>query len=119
MLFDALQTRTLFLIHGDAVMVAIPTAVSVCWKLIMIGLELVPKKLQDASRNPSKEERSDTFGRDLFLWLLGLFRDGYRSTLTVHDLDQLDQCLSSATVHDTFIEIWKKSKLFLAQNSTH
>jgi hypothetical protein len=110
MLFDAVQTRTLFLIHGDAIWVAIPTAISVCWKSLLIGLELVPKELQDASWNPSKEERSDTFGRDLFLWLLSLFRNGYRTTLTVHDLDKVDQCLNSATLHDDFIRTWQKSK---------
>ena len=109
MLFDAVQTRTLFLIHDDAILAAIPTAISVCWKLLLIGLELVPKELLDPSWNPSKEERSNTFGRHLFLWLLGLFRNGYRTTLTVHDLDKVDQYLSSATLHDDFIQTWEKS----------
>ena len=109
MLFDAVQTRTLFLIHDDAILVAVPTVISVCWKLLLIGLELVPKDLLDASWNPSKEERSDTFGRHLFLWLLGLFRNGYRTHLTVHNLDRVDQYLSSAKLHDDFIWTWDKS----------
>jgi ATP-binding cassette subfamily C (CFTR/MRP) protein 1 len=108
-LFGFVQIRTLFILSGNKA-VAISTTISVPLKVILILLELTRKKgsLKDATFKASEEELSSTFGRDFFWWLTSLLRRGYSSIIAVSDLDEVEHSVSSAKVHQDFVQTWER-----------
>ncbi|KAJ6006036.1 multidrug resistance-associated protein [Penicillium sp. IBT 35674x] len=99
LLFDIVQTRTLWLARdrAESLIPSLFTA-SVAVKTTMLLLESLGKRkyFSDKYRNLSQERTSGIFNRSFMWWLNRLFYAGFRSLLTVGDLDVLDKPLESA-----------------------
>ena len=106
LLFDAVRTRTLWLITGDQIAIIFTTSLAL--KLAILLLEARRKKSYlvstEAQRGP--EETCGAFGRVLFLWLISLINTGYRKILSLKDLYPLDEDLRSETVSARFEDAW-------------
>ncbi|KAJ5802794.1 multidrug resistance-associated protein [Penicillium pulvis] len=99
LLFDIVQTRTLWLARGRAgsLIPSLFTA-SVAIKTWMLLLESLGKRkyLTGTYRGLPLERTSGILDRSLKWWLNRLFHAGFRSLLTVSDLNVLDKPLESA-----------------------
>ena len=112
-MFDAVQVRSLYLAKAYTV-VATLVSTTVALKLVLLLFEGARKtvRVKDKSAGLSLEERSSTFERDFFWWLLSLFRRGYSSVLTIEDLDYVDSDMSSFQRHQYFARNWENCKIY-------
>ena len=106
LLFDIVQTRTLWLLRsssqGDAS--AQLLTVSVVLNAIVLCLESVPKTswIDWESKEHSPEESSNIFSLGVYFWLNRLLFSGYSKVLSVDDLYPLDENIKSSSLYSQF-----------------
>jgi len=106
--FDAVQCRTLWLLHGSSVLVAAFTAM-LSVKLIMLCLEGRSKRtfLRSQWEHMGLESTSGIMNRGLFWWLNGLLKRGFKSMLSVETLYHTDEKLASERLLHKLRQSWK------------
>ncbi|PWY77392.1 ABC transporter-like protein [Aspergillus heteromorphus CBS 117.55] len=110
LLFDAVQLRTLWLMHNQTPLSAIATA-SLATKAILLILEARNKRmvLRQPYRNLSPESVSGILTRGCFWWLNPLLWQGFRTLLSPSDMFQVDSDLSSEFLGRRFLIYWTAS----------
>jgi ATP-binding cassette subfamily C (CFTR/MRP) protein 1 len=111
LLFDAAQSRTLYLRANSNVLAAVFTA-SITLKLALLVLEAQSKRpsLKQPYRNYAREALSGIFNRSFFWWLNPLFIGGFGKVLTLEDLGTIDESLASEPLRDCIQTIWDARK---------
>lgn len=104
LLFDVAITRTLWLARPQPQLAAVFTA-AVAAKAVLLVLEACEK-----TSLPSAESRSSIYSRSFFWWLNPLFLRGYKNTLGLKDLDQLEDPLASERMRENMKIAWEKGK---------
>ncbi|CAI7605239.1 unnamed protein product [Penicillium palitans] len=97
LLFDIVQTRTLWLSYGNLLVPSLFTA-NIAVKTAMVLFESLGKQkhLIGSYQDLPPESTSGIVNRSSMWWLNRLFSTGFRSLLTTEDLDPLDRPLQSA-----------------------
>ncbi|KAF2664072.1 P-loop containing nucleoside triphosphate hydrolase protein [Microthyrium microscopicum] len=110
---DFVRMRTLVKMNVDTIVTAI-SAAAMAAKASLLFLEAQSKTVYfsapDTERPP--QETGGIFNRSVFWWLNSLFLQGYRKVLTLNDLFQLDEELSSEKTLERFERKWKASSDF-------
>ena len=106
--FDAVQCRTLWLLHGWSTLVAVFTAM-LSVKLVMLCLEGQNKRsfLRSAWQHMGPESTSGIFNRGLFWWLNDLLKRGFQTVLLVESLYPTDKKLRSEWLLQKLQISWK------------
>ncbi|KAF7919657.1 hypothetical protein EAE99_008509 [Botrytis elliptica] len=109
LVFDAVQSRTIWLIDNDTAIAGVFTA-SLALKLCMLLLEVREKHhlLYYDDRKHGPEERSGIFNRAVFWWLKDLLVLGRKNILALEDLYPLDEDLSTGDLLPKFQTAWEK-----------
>lgn len=107
LLFDVVQTRTLWLSPGNLLVPSLFTA-SVAAKTVMVLFESLGKQkyLTGPYQGLPPESTSGIVNRSFMWWLNRLFFRGFRSLLTTEDLDHLDKPLKSAATAPKALRAW-------------
>lgn len=107
LLFDVVQTRTLWLSRGNILIHSLFTA-SVVVKTAMALFESLgkQKRLIGSYQNLPPESTSGIVNRSFMWWLNRLFFTGFRSLITFEDLDHLDKPLESAGTAQQASRAW-------------
>ncbi|KAH8698352.1 multidrug resistance-associated protein [Talaromyces proteolyticus] len=107
LLFDVVQTRTLWLSHGNILIPSLFT-VSIAVKTAMVLFESLGKQkhLIGSYQDLPPESTSGIVNRSFMWWLNRLFFTGFRSLLTAEDLDHLDKSLESAGTARKALRAW-------------
>ena len=106
-LFDAVQTRTLWLLSSDVVIASLFTT-GLAAKIILLVLENVEKDkfLLFGRRDRSPEETSGIFSQSLLLWLARILRDGGKRVISMTDLYTLDHRQRTSPLANNFWQQW-------------
>ncbi|KAK5989625.1 ABC multidrug transporter B [Cladobotryum mycophilum] len=106
-LFDAVQTRTLWLKHASTTIPALFTA-SLAIKIGLLALESVEKSryLPPAWSEKSPEEKSGVFSQSLLLWLRRILVEGRKRLIYPNDLYALEPGLETRRLSDIFWKNW-------------
>lgn len=124
LLFDAAQTRTLWLnttTGNDSAITRLTTAAMVM-KAVILLLES-QRKTKWAVFDPDKrspEELAGIFGLGTYMWLNTLFLSGYRQVLGMEDLYPLDSRMKSGQLEEHLASImtgtrWQRQRYGLAK----
>lgn len=107
LLLDVVQTRTLWLSHGNSLIPSLFTA-SVAAKTAMVLFESLGKQshLIGSYQDLPPESTSGIVNRSFMWWLNRLFVTGFQSLLTTKDLDHLDKLLESAGTAQKALRSW-------------
>ncbi|KGO68014.1 ABC transporter, transmembrane domain, type 1 [Penicillium italicum] len=107
LLFDVVQTRTLWLSQGNSLIPRLFTA-NIATKIAMVLFESLEKQkhLVGSYQDLPPESTSGIVNRSFMWWLNRLFFTGFRSLLTPKDLDRLDKPLESAGTAQTASRAW-------------
>lgn len=110
-LFDAVQTRTLWLRDSGVAIPAVFTA-SLSIKLGLLALEAVEKDkfLPESWRDRSPEEKSGIYSKSILLWLRRILTEGRKRIIYPRDLYALDESLDTSRLHAAFWESWSSVK---------
>ncbi|KAF4770080.1 hypothetical protein HAV15_011453 [Penicillium sp. str.  len=106
LLFDAAQSRTLYLSSALSTERAysnlFTTAVAI--KVVVLLLESQQKSrwIDWDKKEHSPEETSGIFSLGVFFWLNRLFLSGYKNVLTINDLYPLDGAMDPTRLHEKF-----------------
>lgn len=111
-LFNAVQTRTVFLLRHTT---NIPATMSAA---LLVGVALLAFEIQDKRRilrqayiSSSKEATSGIISWSIFWWLNSLFRTGFGKLLTWEDIDGIDEQLIGEPLGARMLAAWgKRSK---------
>ncbi len=119
LLFDATQTRTLFMASEarlDFVYCNV-FASTLALKSAILLFESYPKSswLSWDRKEYSPEEVSGVFSIGVFFWLNRLFLRGYNKVLAIVDLYPLDGALNSEKLHERFVANFDRTKLKTGQ----
>lgn len=106
LLFDVAITRTLWLASPQPLLAAVFTA-AVAVKSVLLVLEACEK-----TSLPTAESRSSIYSRVFFWWLNPLFLRGYQNTLSLRDLDKLEDPLASERMSEQMQVAWEKCKSY-------
>lgn len=107
LVLDAARVRTLWLqSYNNAV--ATVTTVSLVLKAVLVVFEAVEKRriLHPKWKSTSPESTSGLFSRSIFWWLNGLFRNGFKNSLSMEDMLPLDKHLTSGYLYDRLHAAW-------------
>ncbi|KAJ5307053.1 hypothetical protein N7508_006068 [Penicillium antarcticum] len=104
------RARTLWLLS------AATPKLAVLWTLICVGraavlsIESVHKtqRVRMAYRQPSKEVTASFWVRSFFIWVIPLFRTGFSTILTVHDMPNVDSSLTGAEAEKKLLTAWSR-----------
>lgn len=110
LLCDAVRLRTLFLMEYPASLV-IPASIHTFLTGLLLLLESLDKRelfYSERDRKLPPEETIGLFGKRLFWYLNGLFRDGYQKILKPADLHSIDADLASKERAAAFQDVWTK-----------
>jgi ATP-binding cassette, subfamily C (CFTR/MRP), member 1 len=110
LVFDIARARTHWLLRQNDAVAATLTVI-VALKLAMLILEATEKRsiLLSIYNGFSTESTSGLFSRALFCWLNPLLLKGFRSVLSVDDLFQISEKLSSIEVTEQIQAGWNGS----------
>lgn len=108
-LFDVAIARTLWLTRAEQPRLPAVFTAAVAAKIILLVLEACEK-----TSVVSAESRSSIYSRSFFWWLGPLLLKGYRSTLGLKDLDQLEDPLASERLCENMKEAWEQGKYSVA-----
>ncbi|GES61683.1 ABC transporter [Aspergillus terreus] len=110
-LFDAVQSRSLWLRNTDAPIAATFTAALAVKLIITVpeGQEKQPS-LQGQGTKLSPETTSSIYNRTVFWWLNRLFLTGYKGTLRLGDLYPLEPEMASANLGAAIEDAWMKAE---------
>lgn len=109
-LVDVARVRTTWLLTDDTTIPGILTF-SYVVRVIMVVLESIEKRGSIKFRfKLSYEITASTISRATFVWLLPLFKLGYKKTLSLEDLYPLDERLDVDTTYPALSEAWAKGK---------
>ncbi|KAJ5756916.1 ABC transporter integral membrane type 1 [Penicillium nucicola] len=102
--------RTLWLIPSAIVPRGLFTAIYII-VIITAVLESAQKVhfIQPLYRNVAIEELHGFWGRNLFAWVLPLFRNAYRSIITLDDLPAIDSTLLGQYAEARLVQTWSKT----------
>ncbi|KAE8149908.1 P-loop containing nucleoside triphosphate hydrolase protein [Aspergillus avenaceus] len=109
LLLDTVQMRTLWLYYGDTLLPMLFTA-SITAKIVMVLFESWGKQnhLIGSYQNLSPESTSGIVNRSFMWWLNRFFFKGFRSSITIDDLDHLDKPLESAETARKALGTWAR-----------
>ncbi|KAJ5907320.1 multidrug resistance-associated protein [Penicillium taxi] len=107
LLFDVVQTRSLWLSHRN-LPISILFVASVATKTAMVLFESLGKQnhLVGSYQDLPPESTSGIVNRSFMWWLNRLFSTGFRSLLTTEDLDRLDKPLESTETARKALRAW-------------
>ncbi len=109
-LLDMPRVRTAWMIANDNVIPILMTC-SLALRFVMAIVESIEMtSLITSGLTHSFEVTASTVSRALFLWLLPLFRLGFKKTLAVDDLYPLDERLHPQHLHMALATAWEKGK---------
>ncbi|KAJ5704274.1 multidrug resistance-associated protein [Penicillium malachiteum] len=106
------RLRSLWLIHSDTKCRSLWTAIFILTTLAAFA-ESVTKEsilLQELRSKASKEELHGIWGRSLFLWINSVFKDGFRVTLQVDDLPDIDDKLCISVAGSKLLQAWDRDQ---------
>ncbi|KAF2004654.1 P-loop containing nucleoside triphosphate hydrolase protein [Amniculicola lignicola CBS 123094] len=109
LLCEAVRLRTLFLMDYPPSLVT-PASIHTCLTGFLLLLESLDKRellYSEHDRSLSPEETIGLFGKRLFWYLNGLFREGYHKVLKPKDLFDVDADLASEERTVVFQKVWK------------
>ncbi|CEJ89669.1 hypothetical protein VHEMI05496 [[Torrubiella] hemipterigena] len=119
-LLDSAIAYSLFR-HNVLVQGSLAAAV-VAAKALLLCLEEISKRRLfinvDLKKETGREATSGFWGKAFYVWLNATFWKGYKSTLTLDDLDQLDKNLKTQQLCNAFRDHWSKA-LSATGNSHH
>lgn len=107
---NGVRLRTLYLMDYPALLV-VPASIHTFLTGLLLLLESLEKRelfFSDRDRRLPPEETIGLFGKRLFWYLNGLFRDGYRNILKPGDLYSIDADLASKERAAAFQDAWVK-----------
>lgn len=110
LLCDAVRLRTLFLMDYPASLVT-PASIHTFLTGLLLLLESLDKRelfYSDRDRRLPPEETIGLFGKRLFWYLNGLFREGYQKILKPTDLYNIDADLASKERAAAFQNAWAR-----------
>ncbi|OQD65677.1 hypothetical protein PENPOL_c005G03066 [Penicillium polonicum] len=106
LLFDAAQSRTLYLSSALSTERAYSNlfTAAVAVKVVVLLLESQQKSrwIDWDKKEHSPEETSGIFSLGVFFWLNRLFLSGYKNVLAIHDLYPLDGAMDPTRLHEKF-----------------
>jgi ATP-binding cassette subfamily C (CFTR/MRP) protein 1 len=105
---NAVRLRTLFLMDYSVSLVAVASFHTFTTGLLLLLESLDKRELfySDRDRRLPPEETIGLFGKRLFWYLNGLFREGYQSILKPADLYSMDADLASKQREASFQQAW-------------
>lgn len=112
-LLDATTARSYFLrsLRPDLGAVAVAVAAT---KLVLVVLQEVPKtqyvKDENTGKPLGREARSGFWNRTFYVWINRTLFAGFRSIISIKDLDPLDETFSSTSLVQRFNNVWTKCK---------
>lgn len=111
-LFDISQARTLWNLQDRNESIAITFTTSVGLKVIFLVLESTGKRqyLHDEYRSLPPESTSGILNRSFMWWVNRLFLSGFKSILTLDDLNGLDKNLQSSRLSIKARNAWQRRK---------
>ena len=82
--------------------------------VVVLGLESIHKTqaLHMAYREPSKESTASFWIRSFFIWVIPLFRSGFSTVLSIHDMPEVDRALQGESAEEKLNAAWAKSRYF-------
>jgi hypothetical protein len=94
------------------------TKSAILWTFVCVGtaavlsIESVHKtqRLRMAYRQPSKEITASFWVRSFFIWVIPLFRTGFSTILSVHDMPNVDDALTGAEAERKILKAWARGK---------
>jgi hypothetical protein len=106
------RTRTLWILSP------VVRAQAIIWTLVTVGTFLVlclesihkTQTVRLAYRESSKESTSSFWVRSFFIWVLPLFRTGFSTILSVHDMPDVDHSLQGTSTENRLHAAWAKSE---------
>lgn len=106
------RARTLWLLSP------ITRTQAILWTLVTVGTFLVlclesihkTQTVRLAYRESSKESTSSFWVRSFFIWVIPLFRTGFSSILSVHDMPDVDHSLQGDSAEKRLQVAWAKSE---------
>jgi ATP-binding cassette subfamily C (CFTR/MRP) protein 1 len=107
---DGVRLRTLFLMDYPASLVTSASIHTFLTAMLLLLESLDKRELfsSDRDRTLPPEETIGLFGRRLFWYLNGLFKDGYRKILKPDDLFTMDADLASRERTIAFQNVWTR-----------
>lgn len=114
-LFDVVRIRTEWLLSVNVEYVSV-LSVSLAFKVALLAFETVEKRriLVD-EKAPSSESTSGPLNRGLFLWLNSLFLLGWKESLTLDNIPDVNEKLESASVSERFTSAWHQGMMSYLQ----
>ncbi|KAF4624072.1 hypothetical protein G7Y89_g14101 [Cudoniella acicularis] len=107
-LFDAVQTRSLWLKNAGTAIPALYTT-SLVLKASILGLESAEKDrylLPEPGKDRSPEETSGIFSQSVLLWLRRILAEGRRRIISPKDLYALEPELETKRLSEAFWQTW-------------
>ncbi|KAF2472940.1 putative ATP-binding cassette transporter [Lindgomyces ingoldianus] len=112
LLCDAVRLRTLFLVDYPSVLVTSASIHTFLTGLLLLLESLDKRELfySDEDRTLPPEETVGLFGKRLFWYLNGLFKEGYQKILKPGDLFSVDADLASKQRNIAFEDVFRRQK---------
>lgn len=109
--FDAVQTRTLWLKESALAIPALFSA-ALSIKIGLLALEAVEKDkfLPGSWHQRSPEEKSGIYSQSILLWLRRILVEGRKRILYHQDLYALDESLDTSRLYQSFWDSWSSSR---------
>lgn len=109
--FDAVQTRTLWLKESALAIPALFSA-ALSIKIGLLTLEAVEKDrfLPGSWGQRSPEEKSGIYSQSILLWLRRILGEGRKRILYHRDLYALDESLDTSRLYQSFWDSWSSSR---------
>ncbi|KFA48354.1 hypothetical protein S40293_04500 [Stachybotrys chartarum IBT 40293] len=110
-LLDLSQVRTLWLREHSSPTASVFTA-ALAFKILVLVAEMVEKRpfLEAPYRDYPPEALGGILNRSVFWWLNSLLRSGSSKELSLDDLFDLDEDLTTKILHEKFRRAWTLSK---------